>query len=57
MDKIQEPIENFILQASPSEKLIGNDTFLKYLYDNFYKIDIKETNHTLKYIQEHDSNW
>ena len=60
MDKIQDPIQSFILQASPSEKLIGNDTFLKFLYEHFYKIDLplpSDSEHALKYIQEHDSNW
>ena len=60
MDKIQDPIQSFILQASPCEKLIGNDTFLRFLYDHFYKIDLplpSDSENALKYIQEHDSNW
>ena len=57
LEKIHEFIHSFIIQTSPSEKLIGNDIFLKFIYDNFYKIDIEENENSLKYVQEHDNNW
>lgn len=57
IQKLEDSIHSLIIQISPSENLIKNDYFLKILYENFYKISYPETEKSLKYVQEHDSNW
>lgn len=57
IQKIDFPIQNLIIQTSPAEHLNKNDNFLKFLYENFYKIEYSDSLNMVKYIQEHDSNW
>lgn len=57
IQKIDFPIHKLIIQTSPSEHLNKNDNFLKFLYENFYKIEFLDSLNTIKYVQEHDSNW
>lgn len=52
-------IVNLNLQAIPSQKLVGNDPFFKFLYEHFYFFDINEQTvyNGINYHQEHDGNW